>query len=267
MPGAPRVHMTGILNRNYRFAVPLLTGFLTFIAFEIVYFNPKLIVWVGALLSAVFAASVQYICAGKGGLRARPFSLFAMVFLGWSGFAFSLFVELNFLRHFLAVLVAIFIVLLEEGILAQAWSEEIYKGYALENLTAYALTFTVFLAGSALLGFSVLTSVGYRASAGIFAAVIFGVHWAVFRPNTPAVRRALLFTGILTFIVCEFFLVFALLPLHFMIGGASITVLWYVGVIMSRARLSGVLTRKMAYRHVLLGAALLIVLFASARWQ
>lgn len=248
-------------------ALPILTAVFTLILFELVYRTPVLILTVAVAIPFIFFGAM-YVMNGwkfKRVINAFKF-LITPTLLTWSALAFALLVETSLLRHLLAVLVAIFLALFFEGLLTFMWRREAYEEYSLENLSAYALTFTVFLGGSVLLGLYVLLDLNLGLVTLLFLLGVTAINYIFFWVSHIPVSRSMLFVGALSLVLLELFLVFAFLPFQFMVSGAALTVLWYTAATISRAHLLGLLNKKTLYRHLILGGVLLIVLFSLARW-
>lgn len=235
--------------------------------FEIVYQKPAWIFFIGALTPFLMFSAV-FLIMGPG-LKTpvtRLKFLIAPTFMTWSALAFSLLVERSLLRHLLAVVVAIFLILFLESIVTYIWRHEAYEGYSLENLTAYALLLTVFLGSSVMLGMRVLLDINFFVMAILFLVMIVGVNYKLFWVSKLPVAAFFRFAAVLTIVLFELFVSLTFLPFHFMVSGALTTVSWYIAASVSRAHLLNLLTPKMVYRHLSLGLILTLLLLASARW-
>ena len=254
------------MSRMHR-TLPIALAVLTFVLFEAVYYQPRLVFWIGALQPVIFFAAIYLILGPR---LKTPWSRFKFLItptlLVWSALAFSLLLEGNVTRHFLALLVALFSVLFFESIFTYVWRHDTYESYSLENLSSYALTLTVFLGSAALLGLSVLLGVALGVvvltGCALFLAVNYEFCWMSKLP--PA--RIPLILGVITLLLLELFLGFLFLPFHFMSAGAALTVFWYTAVSIVRAFALGLLTGKMVRRHLMLSGGLIILLFLTTRW-
>lgn len=246
--------------------VPAAASALVFFVFELVFQKPRLIVGSGLIIPLIFFITIYYIL-GKN-LKtplARFKFLITPTLFSWSALAFSLLVESALARHILALLVFVFLVLFFESMITYVWRHETYVGYSLENLSAYALTLTVFLASTSFIGFYILLDLNLGLTTALallmFLPVNFELFWISKLPAGPSLRC----TGVLTLLLLELFLALALLPFHFIVSGAIITVLWYTAVSLSRAHLLGILARKLVYRHLILSGTLLLLLIITAQ--
>lgn len=249
------------LNR----AVPLATSALVFLLMEVVYRRPAWIFGLGVGVPLILFLAIYAIMGRRLKTPATRFKfLITPTFLTWSALTFALVIESALARHLLAVLVALFLVLFFESIITYIWRHDAYLTYSLENLSAYALTLSVFLGVSTLLGFSVLLDLS-GALLGLIvllslAAINYGFFW-VSKLSPSQIRLAAL---TLTLTLTELWFAFDLLPLHFVVSGAMLTVLWYTAASILRAHFLGVLTRKMVYRHLTLASVLLAILMVTA---
>lgn len=258
--------------------LPIFTAVLIFAIFEVVYQAPKGIFIAGVVAPLIFFVVIKLInVAGSDparGVRPRNISYCAAfrfmltpTLLVWLALVFSMLVEVVFLRHLLALAVVVFLILFFESMLTYRFRQSAYEGYSLENLTTYALTIAVFLLGSVLIGLHVLLDIYLGLAGLIFLLGILAINYKFFWISRFEAVRALFFVGVLSLVLLELFLVFAVLPFHFMVSGAALTVFWYTGALLTRARLLGLLTKQMTYRHLLLGGILLLFLFLTAQWM
>lgn len=184
----------------------------------------------------------------------------------WSALGFSLLLESNVLRHILAIIVAIFLVLFFESLALYVWRHEAYEAFSLENLSGYANTFAVFLLTSTLFGFSVLTDVPEWLLMLVFICAMFLLSHELLWISKMMLRANLTALMTVTLVALELYLALLALPLHFMASGAALTLLWYTAMVLIRTQKLGMLTVKMVKRHVLLAGVLLLVLLGTARW-
>lgn len=248
--------------------LPIFTAVLIFVLFEVVYRVPKGIFVAGMVAPLIFFAVIKMIMGqGQNIYRATFRFMLTPTLLVWLALAFSMLVEVVFLRHLLALVVAVFLILFFESMLTYRFRQSAYEGYSLENLTTYALTIAVFLLGSVLIGLHVLLNIYLGLAGLIFLLGILAINYKFFWISRFEAVRALFFVGVLSLVLLELFLVFAVLPFHFMVSGAALTVLWYTGALLTRAHLLGLLTKNMVYRHLMLGGVLFLFLLLTAQWM
>lgn len=251
----------------YRRFIPLVAGVLTLIGLEIFLAKTQTYRTVAIALLLVDLVAIHVLLGpGLKTKRSRLEFLIIPVFLTWSGITFALLTESATVRHILAVVVALCTLLYFESMFTYVWQHQQYVAFSLENLSGYAATLTIFFISASLLGMSVLLDLhlvwlllAYLVSLGLIGYELFWV-------SKLLSQQSLLFTLVITLMLGELFLVMRALPLHYLSGGAALTVLWYTAVILARARLTGVLTAKMVKRHLGLAAILLLVILGTARW-
>lgn len=247
---------------------PIFTAILIFALFEVVYKAPKGIFIAGAVAPLIFFIAIRLMIGNE---QKNYYTIFRFMLtptlLVWLALAFSMLIDVVFLRHLFALVVVIFLVLFFESMLAYCFKQSAYEGYSLENLTTYALTIAIFLLGSVLIGLHVLLDIYLGLAALIFLVGALAVNYKFFWISRFSAVRSLFFVGALSLVLLELFLVFAVLPFHFMVSGAAITVFWYTGALLTRARLLGLLTKNMVYRHLILGSALFLFLLLTAQWR
>ena len=245
---------------------PIAASALIFFLFELIFVKPRAIVLLGSIIPVIFFITIYYILGSnlKTPLARFKFLITPTLF-AWSALAFSLLVESALVRHILAFLVFIFLALFFESIITYVWRHETYIGYSLENLSAYALTLTVFLASTSLIGFYILLDLNLGLIATFAILMFFPVNFELFWISKLPMESSLRSAGVLTLIFLELFLVLALLPFHFIVSGAIITVLWYTAISISRAHLLGIFSRKMLSRHLILCGVLLLLLIITAQ--
>ena len=247
--------------------LPLAIAVLTFVLFEAVYYQPRFVFLIGALQPVIFFAAI-YLTLGRH--LKTPLSRFQFLItptlLTVTALAFSLLLEGALTRHLLALVVALFSVLFFESMFTYVWHHETYESYSLENLSSYALTLAIFLGTASLLGLFVLLGVTLGLIATCALVLFVAVNYEFFWMSKIPARRMPLILGVLTLLLLELFLAFLLLPFHFMVAGAALTVLWYTAVSLTRASVLGLLTHKMTGRHLILSGGLLLLLFLATRW-
>ena len=129
------------------------------------------------------------------------------------------------------------------------------------------MTIAVFLLGSVLIGLHVLLDIYLGLAGLIFLMGILAINYKFFWISRFSAVHSLFFVGVLSLVLLELFLVFAVLPFHFMVSGAALTVLWYTGALLTRAHLLRLLTKSMVYRHLVLGGVLFLFLLLTAQWM
>ena len=153
-----------------------------------------------------------------------------------------------------------------ESLATYIWRHSEYEAFSLENLSGYTLTLATFFGSAAVLGFSVLLDVPWFAMVVGMMVFSFLINYKFFWISKISGRPAILTVLVLTLLQTQLIIVLRLMPLHFMTSGAIATLVWYVGVILSRAWALGFLTPKMVKRHLALGAILLALLLGTPRW-
>lgn len=247
--------------------LPLALALFTFILFEIVYYRPTTVFFIGILEPFIFFGAIYLTLGANLKTSSSRFKfLITPTLLVWSALAFSLLLEGRLGRHLLAMVVALFLVLFFESMFTYIWRHDTYQTYSLENLSAYALTLTVFLGSASLLGLSVLLDV-HMGLIVFLALLLFGaVHYELVWMSKLPSSRIWLTLSVLTLFLLECVMVFMFLPFHFMVSGAALTVIWYTITSIVRASELGLLTKKMTQRHLVLGGGLLAVLLLATRW-
>ena len=248
--------------------LPIFTAVLIFVLFEVVYKMPKGIFVAGVFAPLVFFIVIKLIMGqGQNIYRATFRFMLTPTLLVWLALIFSMLIEVTLLRHLLALVVVVFLILFFESMLTYRFKQSAYEGYSLENLTTYALTVAIFLLGSVLIGLHVLLDIYLGLAGFIFVLGALAINYKFFWISRFEAVHSLFFVGVLSLVLLELFLVFAVLPFHFMVSGAALTVLWYTGALLTRAHLLGLLTKKMVYRHLALGGLLFLFLLLTAQWM
>ncbi|OGL91728.1 hypothetical protein A3H11_01140 [Candidatus Uhrbacteria bacterium RIFCSPLOWO2_12_FULL_47_10] len=243
----------------------MIVSALIFLLFEVVYQKPRWIFGVSISIPLISFAAIYYIMGPRLKTPSARFKfLIIPTLLGFSALAFSLLIESALARHLLALLIFIGLALFFESVITYIWRHDAYVGYSLENLSSYALTLTMFLISCVLAGFYILLDLNLGLIVGLGLLAFLAINYEFFWMSKILSLPTLLFAGTLTLILTQIFVALILLPFHFMIDGAIITVLWYTAASISRAHLLGMLKPKMIYRYLALASILLLLLFASA---
>lgn len=251
----------------YRRFIPLLAGALTLIGLEIFLAKTQTYRTVAIVLLLLDFIAIQMLLGpGLKTKRSRWEFLIIPVFLIWSAIAFALLLESSVVRQILAVVVALCTLLYFESMFTYVWQHEQYVAFSLENLSGYAATLAIFFISASLLGMSTLLDWPLVALLLVYLVALALIGYEIFWVSKLLSQQSMLFTLVITLLLGELFVVMRALPLHFLSGGAALTVLWYTAVILARARLTGVLTAKMVKRHLGLAGLLLLVILGTARW-
>ncbi|MBI2551966.1 hypothetical protein HYW17_01530 [Candidatus Uhrbacteria bacterium] len=257
---------------NIRRFFSLGTAFAVLALFETIQLRPTAVVMaaVGALLLVAGIVKVFFKAApdlSKKERLAYRLALAAVpLFLIWSALAFELLVERALARQALGLLVAALTALFFESMVMYEKNPSVFKGYSLENLGGYTATLAIFLGVSALLGMRLLLGLNIAFVAALFILLISLLTHSIFWFSGLRGSSASVTVWVVALLGFELFLVFNILPLYFMASGAILTVCWYVGVMLSRTQLLNLMTKKILYRHLGFGGALLAVLLLTAEW-
>lgn len=245
--------------------LPFACALSVFILFEIAFIRPT---WIFQLLAvALFISLVlvfKVVPAPK--FKSKNFlKAVVPVTLISSGLGFAFFLEYTALRQVIALLIAAALMLFLEGLIAaQTQGNDLER--KLENFAGYAITFTVFFSASVFFGLKVLLSLKFWIVALSFFVLVAILNYVMLWFSRAPRNKVLLFSGVLTLLTFELFLVFTFLPVYFMVSGAALTILWYTGTLISRAKMLGLLNQRMISKHLLLGGILLGLLLLTARW-
>lgn len=262
-------------------AAPTLYALGIFILFEIVYVRPTWIFQIVAVAALLTAAAVLKICPAPKFRKDNFLKTIIPVALICAGVGFAYLLESAALRHVLALLIAVVGALFLKGLQGTLPMPRTEAYGRFENFSGYAITFTIFFLASVLFGLRILLSLRFWIVGLIFLAILAILNYTMLwlsqgeRPAPISAeqkpqsgrRSVLLFSGVLTIATFELFLVFAFLPVYFMVSGAALTIFWYTVMLISRAKLLGLLNRRMVYRHITLGAVLLAGLLLTSRWE
>lgn len=251
----------------YRRFIPFIAGILTLIGLEFFLAKTQTYRTVALLLLVVNFLAIQMLLGpGLKTKRSRLEFLIIPALLTWSGIAFALLLESAVVRQILAVVAALCVLLYFESMFTYVWQHEQYAAFSLENLSGYAATLTVFFISASILGMSVLLDWHLIWLLLAYLVSLWLISYELFWVSKLLNQQSLLFTLVITLLLGELFVVMRALPLHYLSGGAALTVLWYTAVILARAQLTRVLTAKMVKRHLGMAAILLLIILGTARW-
>ncbi|GEM_PF-3715094 len=254
------------MSRHSRI-LPWCVTALSFFLFQLVFQKPSFIFGAaGILLVGCFVTT--HVLLGPRLQTPSSRLKFAMIptLLGWTALGFSLVLETTLGRQFLALVVSVLFILFFESLITYIWEHEAYETYSLENIAAYGLTLAVFFGSGTLLALYVLLGLNIGVVMALGAILFFMIHYEMVWISKLSSARMPIMVGVLTLLMLECMLAFALLPFHFMVAAAALTILWYLAISLTRASELKLLTKKMIGRHMMFGGMLLLVLFVIARW-
>ena len=179
---------------------------------------------------------------------------------------FLLFVELQPLLVVIPIVAGVFLFFFAEHLFRFIHLPSLYQPYALEHTSLVLHAASMYFLATTFFGLQIFLQAPVWLLALVFlfvaAALVYETMWV----SKIRDRAALTAAGVLGLVLGEIFIVFALQPISFFVSGAALAIIFYVLLGMVRAaslqRLSGVVLR----RYLLTGAALLIIILATAQW-
>jgi hypothetical protein len=194
------------------------------------------------------------------------------VFLGTPGLLllssilFFLIIESVLGMWLLAGTVTVTLALYAENLFAFYHLPSSYQAYSLEflSLMCYAVS-AFFFTGSAYMAQLFLELPLWIPTIAVFLLVLLATV-AVFWVSKIGFETGILFAVTGAVLMAEVYVALGQLPTSFVTHAAAFTVLWYVYLGVARAHVLEKLTPKVVQRYVLLGCALLTIIFGTATW-
>ncbi|PIR47347.1 hypothetical protein COV06_03945 [Candidatus Uhrbacteria bacterium CG10_big_fil_rev_8_21_14_0_10_50_16] len=179
---------------------------------------------------------------------------------------FMLFLEPTYLLLLIPMVVGLFVFFFSEHLFRFVHLPGLYQPYALENTSLVLHVSTMYFLTTTFFGLQMFlqTPIWLLVIAFLFVAgaLVYETLWVSKIRDVFAIRAA----GVLGLILGETFLVVALLPVSFFVGGAVVATIFYVLLGMVRASSLQKLSDTVLRRYLLTGVVLLLILLLTAQW-
>lgn len=183
-----------------------------------------------------------------------------------SSFGFFLFLEQQYEKVTLAVIVALVLFFFSEFVFNYVHLPAKYQAYSIEHLSLVINILTIFF--SAAVGYGLLTF--YQAPvfliASLFFLMIFFVFYGTLRVSKIESRKAVIYSITGTIILTELFATMSFLPTGFYTNAAVIALFAYLFVGLVRAHFLDKLTKSVLRRYVVSVTILALFIVGSAQW-
>ena len=188
------------------------------------------------------------------------------IFLLFSALLFFLFLESDILKMVIGFIVTICIWLYAESVFTFYHLPSSYQAYTLEFLSLIFSIFSAFFFTSGMYAMSLFMQLPVWIPALAVAAFSFTVLVIVLWVSKVALQVATRFAIVGAICMTEIYVVLSLLPTSFLSNAAGFAVILYVFLGLSRAGALDKLSKTVMLRYLLIGSALLLAIFATARW-
>jgi len=252
-----------LLNR----LIPIIVPLVIFASLELLFSKPHWLYFIiSSLIVILCAATWKIIGKGLITIRARWLYLLAPISFLTSGIFFILFLEGTWIKHSLALAIAIFIAVFLENIFVYIYQHEKYQINSLENVSNYLNLTSIFLFNSGLFGFFVFLNVPLWQLSLVSLAISFILTFQTIWVNKIKPEAAWLHIVVICLILFELFWTVSFLPTAFYVNGLLIATAFYLMNNLIRLHLSGKLNKKVVKRYLLLCGSVITLVLATARW-
>lgn len=187
-------------------------------------------------------------------------------FLMASALLFFFFLESDLLKIALGVVVVLVLWMYAEGVFTFYHLPASYQAYTLEYLSLIISILSAFFFTSGLYAMGLFLSLPIWIPALAVLLFVFFISLVVLWVSKIAVPMAVRFATVGAVLSVEVYSVFSLLPTSFLSNAAGFAVFLYVFLGLSRAQALETLSKTVLVRYLSIGAMLLLIIFASARW-
>ncbi len=188
------------------------------------------------------------------------------VFLLFSALLFVFFLESDVLKIIVGIVVTISIWLYSESVFTFYHLPSSYQAYTLEFLSLIFSILSAFFFTSGMYAMSLFMQLPVWVPALAIAAFVFFVSIVVLWVSKVAIQVAMRFATVGAICMAQVYIVFSLLPTSFLSNAAGFAVILYTFLGLSRADALDKLSKIVLVRYLSIGAALLLAIFATARW-
>ena len=251
-----------ILHRITTFVIALLTACI----FIILYRSPDYAVF--ALALSAIGVPLAFARLLKWEFKRFVFWVFLAlpIFLLFSALLFFFFLESDVLKIIVGFIVTLCMWLYAESLFAFYHLPSAYQAYTLEFLSLILSILTAFFFTSGMYAMSLFMQLPVWIPAIIVAIFTFIVSIAVLWVSKIALQVALRFGTVGAICMTQVYIVFSFLPTSFLANAAGFAVVLYSFLGLTRAEALGKLSKTVIIRYLSISAALLLAIFATARW-
>ena len=246
--------------------VPFLVGILAAVLLFSLSVWPAAIPFLTLLAASVVAAGVGRLAGYGRDLEGWWHVAITPVVFVVATALFLLFIETPVFYWIIPGVAGLFLFFFCEHLFRFVHLPGLYQPYALEHTSLVLHAGSMYFLATTFFGLQMFLQAPVWLLAVIFvfvsAALVYETLWVSKIRDTFALKAA----GVLGLVLGQAFLVFAILPISFLVSGTSIAILFYVLLGMLRAsslqKLSGVVLK----RYLLTGGALLTLILLTAQW-
>lgn len=246
--------------------IPFLGGGLVFLSFELFLFRPEL--WLWAAASATLFIILGMLVPKQRFLSGREFwnYIFDPLILIWSAGLLILFFENRYFRHIYSFAIGIYIFLYFENLFYYLISDKEDGKENFLRMTNLINVVSVFLLSAGLYAIRIFMQFPIWALILTFfffcGGMFYGTMWTLrqsWRDNLPYIAA-------LAIVAVEVFTAVAFLPIGFYVGGAILSIVYYMtsGILINSAM--GKESPRIYKRYLFVGFALLALALITARW-
>jgi hypothetical protein len=241
--------------------------FLSLASFGLVLFRP----WAVFFVLPVFLFIIFLVIFFIFGRRLKSFSWRGNIWLSpvifySSSLALFFLLEAGWLPHLLAIGTSLFLGLFFVALYFYLREYEDELAIALENISTYLNNLSAFFYSASFFGFATFLQISVWLILPLSLLIFFFLSEQTLWLAKISWKTSWLFVIFLTLLLGETLLVFKFLPIHFLVAGAGVGILWYVLINLSRFYLLGCWSRKIAFRYFFIFLILEGGLLFATRW-
>lgn len=244
--------------------VPFLEGGLIFFSLEFFLFKPQWLFYVIGAISLFiilgFLVPKQRFLSGK---EFWHYLVIPLIFV-WSAAVLLLFLENIYFKHFFVLGTGIYIIFYFENLFYYLISGKDGSDNAFLRMANQMNVISIFFLSAGFYGIKTFIQLPIWLLAIIFnifsSGLVYASLWSI-KHNLKEIYAEVL---IMPLIITELFLAINFLPIGFYTGGAMVGIIYYV---MAGVLFNFVKNKDLVYkRYVIVGAILLLLVVATARW-
>lgn len=251
---------------SFQRTVPWVAGFLIFIILMEIIKHPDFFYYLTPALFLIIILAVLFLTTKN--IKSKKFWYFlispALYLLGI--LSFIIFIELAWLKIFLAIVLSLILSLFLENIYLYNYNFEKYQTYGLQNFSNYLNLITVFFLFSSFFGFIIFLQIAVwlllLAVAIISVLTVYQTMWV----SRIELNRSWLYLMVITLLMAQGFWILAFLPTSIYVNGLILAAIYYLLVGLSLNRLLGILDRSVIKRYITVTVVVLTITLITAKW-
>ena len=179
---------------------------------------------------------------------------------------FLVFLENVLLRHFIALAIVLLIFAILQSVTLKFNFRHKYQPHSLDNIISHTNSLSVFLISSGFFSFLIFLAVSSGLLFALFGAFIFLITIQLLWFSETSIKSGWPFLFVITVLMVEIFWAVIYLPTSIYVNAMILTLSYYLISGILKNWLLGIRENRVIKRYLIVSAASLIIILATAKW-